>query len=146
MQSQRFYEVIADTFPESTWFACGYLNGEPVSGGCGFIWDREMEITWSSSLRLASGIRPGYFLHWCFLERAAQEGCTIANFGRARRTAARTSTSSSGAAVMSRSGGTIARRTGRYRRPIRTTGRIRWGRGSGRSCRCRWRRGWGRRS
>jgi lipid II:glycine glycyltransferase (peptidoglycan interpeptide bridge formation enzyme) len=82
VQSQRFYEVIADTFPESTWFACGYLNGEPVSGGCGFIWDREMEITWSSSLRLASGIRPGYFLHWCFLERAAQEGCTIANFGR----------------------------------------------------------------
>ena len=82
VQSQRFYEVIADTFPESTWFACGYLDGEPVSGGCGFIWDREMEITWSSSLRLASGIRPGYFLHWCFLERAAQEGCTIANFGR----------------------------------------------------------------
>lgn len=82
VQSMRFYEVIADAFPDSTWFACAYLNGEAVSGGCGFIWGKEMEITWSSSLRLASGIRPGYLLHWAFLERAAKEGCSIGNFGR----------------------------------------------------------------
>ncbi len=82
VQSQRFFEIIADVFGDSVWFACGYLDGVAVSGGCGFVWRDEMEITWSSSLRLSSGIRPGYLLHWAFLERAANEGLRLGNFGR----------------------------------------------------------------
>jgi len=82
VQSKRFYEVIADTFGESVWFAAAYLNGEAIAGGCGFVWRDEMEITWSSSLRSAMNIRPGYLLHWSFLERAAQQGLRLANFGR----------------------------------------------------------------
>jgi len=82
VQSQRFFEIIADVFGDSVWFACGYLNDAAVSGGCGFVWRDEMEITWSSSLRLSSGIRPGYLLHWAFLERAANEGLRVGNFGR----------------------------------------------------------------
>lgn len=82
VHSRRFYEVIADTFGESVWFGCAYFNGEVVSGGCGFVWRDEMEITWSSSLRQHVGVRPGYLLHWSFLERAAQEGLRIGNFGR----------------------------------------------------------------
>jgi len=82
VQSRKFYEVIAETFGESVWFACAYLNGQAVSGGCGFVWRDEMEITWSSSLRTSTSFRPGYLLHWSFLERAANEGMRIANFGR----------------------------------------------------------------
>jgi FemAB-related protein (PEP-CTERM system-associated) len=82
VQSRRFYEEIATTFADSVWFACAYFEGEAVSGGCAFVWGDEMEITWSSSLRQKSGERPGYLLHWSFLERAAQEGLKIANFGR----------------------------------------------------------------
>lgn len=82
VQSRRFYEIIADTFGESVWFAAAYLNGEAVAGGCGFVWRDEMEITWSSSLRNSMNIRPGYLLHWAFLERAANEGLRLGNFGR----------------------------------------------------------------
>lgn len=82
VQSRRFYEVVSETFGESVWFACAYLDGRAVSGGCGFVWRDEMEITWSSSLRESTSVRPGYLLHWAFLERAAQEGLRIGNFGR----------------------------------------------------------------
>lgn len=82
VQSLAFYRAIADTFGDSAWFACAYQNGIAVSGGCGFAWDREMEITWSSSLRSALQTRPGYLLHWSFLERAAAEGFGVGNFGR----------------------------------------------------------------
>lgn len=82
VQSLAFYRAIAETFGESAWFACAYIDGVAVSGGCGFAWDREMEITWSSSLRHSSQLRPGYLLHWSFLERAAQRGLSVGNFGR----------------------------------------------------------------
>lgn len=82
VQSMAFYRAIADRFPESAWFACAYANGKAISGGCGFAWADEMEITWSSSLRSASQLRPGYLLHWSFLERASQEGLRLGNFGR----------------------------------------------------------------
>lgn len=82
VQSQRFYETMAEVFGDSVWFGCAYLNGAAVSGGCGFVWRDEMEITWSSSLRQSSGVRPGYLLHWSFLERAAAEGLALGNFGR----------------------------------------------------------------
>jgi FemAB-related protein (PEP-CTERM system-associated) len=82
VQSRRFFEVIAETFGDSVWFACAYLQGKAVSGGCGFVWGDEMEITWSSSLRQSTQMRPGYLLHWAFLERAARDGCRVANFGR----------------------------------------------------------------
>jgi len=80
--SRRFFETIVETFPDSVWFAGAYLHGKVVAGGCGFVWRDEMEIAWSSSLRIPSGVRPGYQLHWAFLERAAQAGLRVANFGR----------------------------------------------------------------
>ncbi len=82
VQSRRFYEAIRDAFGDTVWFGVAYHEGRPVSGGCGFVWRDEMEITWSSSLRGVSEFRPGYLLHWAFFERAAREGCRIGNFGR----------------------------------------------------------------
>lgn len=82
VQSRRLYEAIADRFGDDVWWACCYQDGLPVSGGCAIAWDREMEITWSSSLRTNTGSRPGYLLHWSFLERAAERGYRVANFGR----------------------------------------------------------------
>jgi len=82
VQSFRFYQAIAETFGDSAWFFGAYHGGRAVAGGCGFAWNNEMEITWSSSLREAQDVRPGYLLHWAFLERAAQQGLRIGNFGR----------------------------------------------------------------
>jgi len=79
---RKFFEEIADVFGDSVWFAAAYLRGEAVSGGCGFVWGKEMEITWSSSRRSSTGVRPGYLLHWAMMEKAANEGCRVANFGR----------------------------------------------------------------
>lgn len=79
---KKFFEVIADVFGGSVMFAGAYLNGQAVSGGCGFVWDREFEITWSSSRRSSTGVRPGYLLHWSMIEKAANEGCRVINFGR----------------------------------------------------------------
>jgi FemAB-related protein (PEP-CTERM system-associated) len=81
-QPVRFFHTIRDCFPDSALFACAYLDGVPIAGGCGFRWADEFEITWSSALRDHARVRANYLLHWSFMERAAQEGCTTYNFGR----------------------------------------------------------------
>lgn len=82
VQSLALYEAIADRFGDDVWWACCYQDGRAVSGGCAITWGEEMEITWSSSLRSSTGSRPGYLLHWSFLERAAERGFRLGNFGR----------------------------------------------------------------
>ncbi len=81
-QSELLFRVIAEVFGDSVWFGCAYFNGVAIAGGCGFFWKREFEITWSSSLRDSQHLRAGYLLHWSFMERAANEGAEVYNFGR----------------------------------------------------------------
>jgi FemAB-related protein (PEP-CTERM system-associated) len=76
------FEVIAATFPESTWFGVAWLGAEPIAAGCGFRWGHEFEITWAASLRAHSRIAPNMLLYWCFMERCAAEGLRTFNFGR----------------------------------------------------------------
>lgn len=78
----RFFEAIARQFPEDAWFGCVHLDGQPIACGCGFRWNDEFEMTWSSSLREFASIRPNMFLFWAFMERAAKEGLSVFNFGR----------------------------------------------------------------
>jgi FemAB-related protein (PEP-CTERM system-associated) len=81
-QSERFFQTIQETFPDSVVFGCAYYRGLAIAGGCGFRWGDEFEITWSSALREHSDVRANYLLQWAFMERAANEGCRTFNFGR----------------------------------------------------------------
>lgn len=80
-QPRKLFEVIAATFPDA-WFGCAWLRDEPIAGGAGFVWGREFEMTWASSLHAHSRIAPNMGLYWAFMERAVQEGLTLFNFGR----------------------------------------------------------------
>lgn len=82
VQSRRLFEEILAVFPDDAWFGCARLNGEPIAGGCGFRWGNEFEITWASALRAHQTIAPNMALYWGFLERCAEQGVTLFNFGR----------------------------------------------------------------
>jgi FemAB-related protein (PEP-CTERM system-associated) len=81
-QPCSFFECIAEVFPQDVWFGCAYLGSRPVACGCGFRWDHEFEMTWASALGEYKQLAPNMLLYWAFLERAAQDGLTLFNFGR----------------------------------------------------------------
>lgn len=81
-QPLRFFEAIADAFPEDAWFGCAYLENEPIACGCGFRWDDEFEMTWASSLTSHKRSAPNMLLYWSFMERAIATGARVFNFGR----------------------------------------------------------------
>ncbi len=81
-QPRALFRILADIFGNDVSFGCAYLNGKPIAAGCGLRWHSEFEITWASALREHSQIAPNMFLYWSFLERAADEGLTLFNFGR----------------------------------------------------------------
>jgi serine/alanine adding enzyme len=81
-QSLNFFREIAHQFPDDCWFACAYLGGKPVAGGCGFRFGDEFEMTWASSLREYNRESPNMLLYWACMERMIGEGVCRFNFGR----------------------------------------------------------------
>ena len=82
VQSRRLFEALASTFGDDVWFACAYLDGKPVAGGCGFRFGGEFEMTWAASLREYNRVSPNMLLYWATMERAIAEGLSTFNFGR----------------------------------------------------------------
>lgn len=81
-QSRRLFDAIAEQFGGDVWFACAYHAGHPVAAGCAFRWNGELEMTWASSLSAYNRISPNMLLYWSFMERAADDGALVFNFGR----------------------------------------------------------------
>ena len=81
-QPRRLFAALADMFPADVWFGCAYLRGRPVAAGCGFQWGREFEMTWAAALGQYNAIAANMLLYWAFIERAAQRGLAVFNFGR----------------------------------------------------------------
>jgi serine/alanine adding enzyme len=81
-QSLALFREIANRFPDDCWFACVYLAGQPVAGGCGFRFGSQFEMTWAASLREYNRESPNMLLYWAFMERAINEGVGQFNFGR----------------------------------------------------------------
>ena len=81
-QSLALFREIANRFPDDCWFACAYLAGQPVAGGCGFRFGSQFEMTWACSLREYNRESPNMLLYWAFMERAINEGASQFNFGR----------------------------------------------------------------
>jgi FemAB-related protein (PEP-CTERM system-associated) len=77
-----FFRLMSEEFGESMWVGVAYLNGAPIAGGCGFTWGTEFEMTWASSLRSHAKVAANMLLYWAFIERSAQHGMTVFNFGR----------------------------------------------------------------
>lgn len=78
----RLFDRIAEAFPGLVRFGVVYSGGVPVSGGCGFRWKDEFEMTWASSLREYARLAPNMLLYWSFMERSIEEGVRLFNFGR----------------------------------------------------------------
>jgi len=80
--SLGFFREIAEQFQDDCWFACAYLDGIPVAGGCGFTFGGEFEMTWASSLRSYHQQAPNLLLYYACMERSIEQGLTQFNFGR----------------------------------------------------------------
>lgn len=78
----EWFISLRDTFGEDAWFACAWLNGEPIAGGVGLRWAGEFEITWASALREHGSTSANMGVYWTLIERAAREGLRRFNFGR----------------------------------------------------------------
>jgi serine/alanine adding enzyme len=81
-QPLSLFRAIAEQFPDDCWFACAYIAGNPVAGGCGFRFGDEFELTWASSLRAYNRQAPNMLLYWACMERAIASGVKRFNFGR----------------------------------------------------------------
>jgi len=81
-QPRRLFEALAERFPAEVWFGCAYDGEHPVAAGCGFRWNGEFEMTWASSLAQYNAVAPNMLLYWAFIERAAEQGLAVFNFGR----------------------------------------------------------------
>jgi FemAB-related protein (PEP-CTERM system-associated) len=81
-QPKRLFETIAECFGDDVWFGCAYLGDQAIAGGCGFRWNGEFEMTWASALNAHKKLSPNMLLYWAFMERAAEEGLHLFNFGR----------------------------------------------------------------
>lgn len=80
---RAFFDAAARAFGDRMWTATvRSADGEPVAGGCGFLYRGEFEMTWASSLREYQQYTVNEFLYWSFMERLVEEGADTFNFGR----------------------------------------------------------------
>lgn len=77
----RLFSEVIEVFPEA-WVGVAYLGNEPIAAIIGFVWDREFEVTWASALIRHKQIAANMHLYWAFMERCAEHGIRIFNFGR----------------------------------------------------------------
>ena len=82
VQSRRLFQAIAEAFPDAAWFGCAHVRDRPIAAGAGFRWGDEFEMTWASALREYNPIAPNMLLYWAFMERCAEQGVKVFNFGR----------------------------------------------------------------
>jgi len=82
---RRFFETLAEVFPNDVAFAVAYHQGEPVACGAGFLWNSEFEITWASALRSHKALSPNMLVYWHLMEQTIARGARRFNFGRCTR-------------------------------------------------------------
>ena len=81
---RRLFEKLVAQFPEDIWIGCVYAGNQPVAAGFGFQWGHpgELELTWVSALQDYHRSYANMLLYWAFIERAANQGLCLFNFGR----------------------------------------------------------------
>lgn len=79
---RRLFDEIARVFAQEVVFSAVYFRGQPVAAGCGFMWGREFELTWASSLREHKQRAPNMLLYWGLMQHMISQGLGVFNFGR----------------------------------------------------------------
>ncbi len=79
---RRLFDEIARVFAQDVVFSAVYYQGRPVAAGCGFMWGREFELTWASSLREHKQRAPNMLLYWGLMQHMISRGLGVFNFGR----------------------------------------------------------------
>ncbi len=79
---RRFFEAVAERFPDQALFGVVRHGGDPVAAGCGFLWNGEAEITWAGADRQVSRLAPNMLLYWSFIAETVARGGSVFNFGR----------------------------------------------------------------
>jgi lipid II:glycine glycyltransferase (peptidoglycan interpeptide bridge formation enzyme) len=79
---RRWFETIGAAFGDQVIFAAVYSKETPVAAGCGFLWQHEFELTWSSALREHNSRHPNMLLCWALMQETIRRGASCFNFGR----------------------------------------------------------------
>jgi FemAB-related protein (PEP-CTERM system-associated) len=79
---RRWFEAIETNFRDQVIFAAVYWRDAPVAAGCGFLWQKEFELTWSSALREHNSRHPNMLLCWALMQETIKRGADCFNFGR----------------------------------------------------------------
>jgi len=77
-----FFEALARHLGEHLVVCVVEHDGRAVAGGCGFVFGREFELTWASSLRELNRLAPNMLLYWSLMEEAIRRRLAVFNFGR----------------------------------------------------------------
>lgn len=77
-----FFQRLADDFGDRMLFSIARLQGRPIACGAGFRYGGEFEITWASALRAHAKLSPNMAAYWRLIERLADDGVAVFNFGR----------------------------------------------------------------
>jgi FemAB-related protein (PEP-CTERM system-associated) len=85
--SQRFFEHVLRTFPESARICSIYHEDRPIASGLVLGFRDMLEIPWASSLRSANRLAPNMLLYWSFLKYACENGYRVFDFGRSSKDA-----------------------------------------------------------
>ncbi|MBX3330256.1 MAG: FemAB family PEP-CTERM system-associated protein [Nitrospira sp.] len=81
--SKRFFEVILETFPNSTWICTVYNDRRvPLASGLLICFKGIVEIPWASSLREYNRLSPNMLMYWTALEHSCKRGAKTFDFGR----------------------------------------------------------------
>jgi FemAB-related protein (PEP-CTERM system-associated) len=76
------FHSLPEIFGDRVLFGASYLEGRPVAAGCGFLWQGEFEMTWSSALQEYNRLNPNTLMYWEFMQRLIGAGARSFNFGR----------------------------------------------------------------
>jgi serine/alanine adding enzyme len=82
VHGRRLFDLAAEVFPESAWFGCAWLRGEPIAAIGGFDWNDEFEVTWASALVAHKQVAANMHIYWAFMEHAMERNLRVFNFGR----------------------------------------------------------------
>ena len=79
---RRWFESISELLGDVVVFAAVYWGDVPVAAGCGFLWNGEFELSWSSAIREYNSRHPNMLLCWEMMKESIRRGATDFSFGR----------------------------------------------------------------
>ena len=82
---RRLFDAIAAAFGDAIEITSAELNGEPVSAAMNFYYRNTVCPYYWGGRHAARNLNGNDFLAWQIMERAAERGCTLFDFGRSKR-------------------------------------------------------------